>query len=136
MTIDARFWTADLVLCLLPLVLLPTTAIAIALQYFWFRDVDLYIDFPRAVAIAVPIPLGASYFAFWAASAFSDKVDLKSYLFVAAILSPQAFILCAIGVWLLFAMVRGREFSILSTLTIVLIGIVGHLYTMMWIGVR
>lgn len=117
-----KFLRSDLAIYLLPL---PAVVIAIVVTGVEFLRTR-YWDVPKAVALGIPIPLAASYFLFFLNFGAVSRSDWLSFT---KMFAPQAFVLALIGIWLLISFIRGREFSIISTLWIVLIVVIGHWWT-------
>jgi hypothetical protein len=110
---------ADLVLYLLPLPAIAVATIVAIVERLRTRHWDV----PKAVALGIPIPLAASYFLIFGLQ------GLSSALSGTRVFAPQAYVLACIGIWFSISAIRGREFSIISTLWIVLIGLFGHLWS-------
>jgi hypothetical protein len=93
-----------------------------AIAFFEFQR-NRYWDWPKAIALGIPIPLALSYFAFF----WHPIHSVRSVLVFTGFVAPQAYILIIVGVWIGVAIfVRKMEISFLSTLAIALIGVVGH----------
>jgi hypothetical protein len=116
------FWSSDLLLYLLPL---PAASLAAIIACFERWRTGQW-NVPVAIALGIPIPLAVSYFLFFAQVLLRYEGPI-----LMTFITPQAFILTAIGIWFLIAAVRRCVFSHLSSFAIILIGTLGHAWTIM-----
>jgi len=118
-----RILHSKLTIYLLPLSAVLLTAIITCGAFLRTRQWNV----PKSIALGIPLPLAASYF-LWCTLVVKD---FGGKLFMIRLATPQAFVLTFIGIWLAIAMMRGQEVTILSSLTIFLVALVGHLWTVM-----
>ena len=115
-----RFWSSEIALYLLPVPACIIMGAILVWQYWRYREFTLE-DLEKAIILGVPIPLAITYFLFFG--------QIPNGFSLTKVFAPQAFILGVVGIWLLFKAGRGRDFSPLSWLSIVLIAFVGHMWT-------
>jgi hypothetical protein len=113
---------SDWAIYLLPLPAAILTAIIACAEFRKTRQWNV----PRAMAVGIPIPLAMTYFLLFMlpARSFADWLSIIRFI------APHALVLAFIGIWLAIAMIRGREVTMLSSLTIFLVVFVGHLWMM------